>query len=251
MTIQATSLESKLDTLEQKAEEYDTRTNTEQRVARSEENLQELNQVLSKLESSFSEFEQQAGVLTEVLDQSLPSTAVHARDQVRSITSVTQDDILDIIDDSSQSLSSHIDDIRETRETVKTAIDRINDELRKIRREKLEDADTAESIQKIDGENLDARETIESYRSFLNSLLNPKAPISELKSRWQGIEKAFENLDTDWEGFRQRHDLSHQTIEDLKTLSRDGEVDLDELSDSSVNEMLDVSELRSNIKMSL
>ncbi len=62
---------------------------------------------------------------------------------------------------------------------------------------------------------------------------------------------AFDNLDTDWEGFRRRHGLSKGTITDLKKLSREGEVDLDELSEESVNEMLEVKALRSTIKVSL
>ena len=72
-----------------------------------------------------------------------------------------------------------------------------------------------------------------------------------MKSQWLGLEKRFENLDTDWEGFRRNHDLSQQTIDDLKKLSSDGEVDLDDLDNQSVTEMLDVPELRSTIKVSL
>ena len=72
-----------------------------------------------------------------------------------------------------------------------------------------------------------------------------------MQKQWQGLTKAFENLNTDWDGFRQRHNLSHQTIDDLKKLSQKGEVDLDELSSQSINEMIEVPELRSTIKMSI
>lgn len=251
MSIQTTPLESKLDSLEQKADQYDTRTNTETRVDKAEEDLKKLNQALNKLEGSLDGFEQQAGILTEVFGRSLPSKATSARDKVRSITRVSQDDVLDIIDDSSQSLSSHIDDVRETREDVNDARHFIDEHLKEIRRRQLNDANTAESIQKIVGEDPDAMKTIRQYRSFLNSILNPNGSVSSLKSQWQGLERAFENLDTDWRGFQERHGLSDQTIEDLKTLSEEGQVDLDDLSDTSVNEMLDVPELRSTIKVSL
>lgn len=251
MAIQITSLELELDSLEQKAEEYDTRTNTEQRVVQSEENLKELNRALYKLQNYLDGFERQAGILTEVFGRSLPSKATSARDEARSITCVSQDDVLDMIDESSKSLTSHIDDVRETREVVKDAQSSINERLKEIRRQQLDDADTAESIQKIVGEDPDAMKTINRYRSFLSSILNPNDTVSNLKSQWQGLEKAFENLDTDWKGFQRRHGLSDQTIEDLKTLSEEGQVDLDDLSDTSVNEMLDVPELRSTIKVSL
>ena len=251
MSIQTTSLKSDLDSLEQKAGEFDTRTNTEERVGQTEEDLKELNRTLRKLKQSLDEFERQAGILTQVFEQSLPPEAVTARDKVQSITNVTQDDILDKIDDKSRSLSAHVDEVRDAREAVKGAQRIIGDQLKEIQRGKLADADTAESIQKIVGEEPEAMKTISQYRSFLNSILNPRDSVSHLKSQWQGLEKAFDNLDTDWEGFRQRHGLSQQTIEDLKKLSREGEVDLDDLDDASVNEMLDVPELRSTIKVSL
>lgn len=251
MVIQSTELESELDSLEQKAEEYDTRTNTEKRVVQAEEDLKKLNRVLNKFENSLEGFERQAGILTEVFGRSLPSKATSARDKARSITRVSQDDVLDMIDDSSQSLSSHMDEVRETREDVKDARRFIDEHLNEIQRRQLDDANTAESIQKIVGEEPDAMKTISQYRSFLKSILNPNDSVSQLKSRWQGLERAFENLDTDWKGFQRRHGLSDQTIEDLKTLSEEGQVDLDDLSDTSVSEMLDVPELRSTIKVSL
>ncbi|MDL0118555.1 hypothetical protein PNQ29_08590 [Halobacterium salinarum] len=251
MAIQTTSLKSKVDSLEQKAEEYDRRTNTESRVDDAREDLKELNIVLRKLNGSLSDFERQAGILTEVFDQSLPSEAVSARDEVQSLTEITQDNILDVIDNSDRSLASHVEDVRDARESVNDARRIIDDRLKTIQNDKLGDASTAESIQRIVGEDSDAMKTISQYRSFLNSILDPDGSVSHLKSQWQGLEKAFDNLDTDWEGFRKRHGLSKGTITDLKKLSRQGEVDLDELSEESVTEMLEVPELRSTIKVSL
>lgn len=251
MAIQTTPLDAKLDSLEQKATEYDTRTNTEQRVDQAAEGLKELNSALRRLGNSLDEFEQQTGILTEIFEQSLPPEAANAREEVRSIAGITQDDVLDIIDDSSRSLSSHAEEVRETRETVDDARHTVDEKLKTIQEDKLADARTAKSIQKLVGEDSDAAKTISQYRSFLNSIFSPNNSVPGLKSRWQGLEKAFQNLDTDWEGFRERHGLSQQTIEDLKQLSREGEVDLDDLSDTSVSEMLDVPELRSTIKVSL
>jgi len=251
MMTQTTSLESELETLEQKADEYDRRTNIEQRVTQAESNLKELNRALYKFNNSLDDFEQQTGILTEVFGRSLPSKAAGARDKTRAITRVSQDDVLDMIDDSGQSLSSHIDDVRDTRENVKDAQRFINEHLKEIRRSQLNEANTAESILKIVGEDPDAIRTINQYRSFLKSILNPKDSVAQLKIRWQKLENALGNIDTDWDSFQERHGLSDQTIEDLKTLSKKGEVDLDELSDTSINEMLDVPELRSTIKVSI
>ena len=251
MAIQTTELESELDSLEQKAEEYDTRTNTEDRVVQTKNGLQRLNRELNELKKSLDDFERQTRILTEIFGRSLPPKAANSREEVRSIARVSQDDLLDIIDDSTQSLSRHIDDVRETQEEVDDAVRFVNKHLQEIRRQQLDNADTAESIQKIVGEDPDAIKTISRYRSFFRSILSPKDSVSQLNSRWQELESDFENLDTDWEGFQKRHGLSEQTIEDLKTLSHEGQVDLDELSDASVNEMLDVPELRSTIKVSL
>jgi len=256
MAIQTTSLKSKVDSLEQKADEYERRTNTEAKVDQAAEDLKELNIVLRKLKQSLSDFERQAGILTEVFDpddpdRSLPPEAVSARDEVQSITEITQDNILEIIDDSDRSLASHVEDVRDARESVNNARRIIDERLKTIQKDKLGDASTAESIQRIVGEDPDAMKTISQYRSFLNSILDPNGSVSHLKSQWQGLEKAFDNLDTDWEGFRRRHGLSKGTITDLKKLSREGEVDLDELSEESVNEMLEVAELRSTIKVGL
>lgn len=251
MAIQTTSLDSKLDSLEQKATEYDTRTNTEQRVSQAQADLKNLNRVLSELEEAITELERQTGILTEVFDGSHPPEATNARDRARSVAEVTQNDVLDIIDDSSRSLSTHIDEVRDTREAVVSARRAIDDRLKTIQTEKLADVRTAKSIQKIVGEDQDAMRTISQYRSFLNSILSPNDSVSGLKTQWRGLEKAFQNLDTDWEGFRRRHGLSQQTISDLKNLSRESELNLKDLSGTSVNEMQDVPELRSTIKVSL
>lgn len=251
MAIQTTSLASKLDKLEQKASEYETRTNTGQRVEKARQDLDDLNRELQKLKTSLEDFERQAGILSQVFDEELPADVPNAREKVRTVALLPQDDILDIIDDSSRSLAGHVDEVRDTRELVDGAGRVITNQLKTVRQDKLSEAETAESIQKIVGEDPDAMDTISRYRSFLNSILNPTDSVNRLESQWQGLEKAFENLDTDWEGFRVRHDLSQQTIEDLKKLSREGKVDLDELSDASVTEMLDVPELRSTIKVSL
>ena len=148
MAIQITSLDSKLESLEQKATEYDRRTNTGQRVNQAEKDLKKLNRILRKFETSLGEFERQTGILTEVFKQSLPPEASSARDEARSLADVTQDDVLDIIDDGSRSLSRHIDEVRETRESVDDTRRAVDEQLKAIRKEKLADANTAESIQK-------------------------------------------------------------------------------------------------------
>lgn len=251
MATQTTALNAELDALEEKAEEYDTRTNTEQRVKEAKADLSELNRALRKLKTTLDDFEQQAGILTQVFGESQLSEAVAARDKVRSLVAVSQDDILDIIEDTSQSLSGHIDDIREIREKVKNVTRDINEKLESIQRDKLSDAKTAENIQRIVGENREAMSTISDYKSFLKSILNSLDSVSQLKKRWQGLEKAFENLDTDWKGFQQRHSLSDETIDDLRDLSQDGEVKLAKLNAHSVSEMMEVPELRSTIKVSI
>lgn len=251
MATQTTSLEAELDTLEEKAEEYDTRTNTEQRVKQAGTDLNELNRALRKLKTTLDDFEQQAGILTQVFGESLPPEAVNARDKVRSLVAFSQDNILDIIEDTSDSLTAHIDDVRETREKLEDATRDINEELESIQQDKLGEAKTAENIQRIVGEDREAMSTISDYKSFLNSILNPFDSVSQLKKRWKGLEKAFDNLDTDWKGFQQRHGLSDKTIDDLKDLSQDGEVKLAKLNADSVSEMMEVPELRSTIKVSI
>lgn len=251
MAIQTNSLKEELNALEDKAEEYDTRTNTEKRVKQAETVLSELNRALRKLKTTLEDFEQQAGILTQVFGESLPSDAVTARDKARSLIAFSQDDILDIIEDTTQSLSAHIDDVRETRETVEDATRDLNEKLKSINRNKLSDVKTAENIQRIVGEDREAMSTISDYKSFLNSILNPIGSVSQLKTRWQSLQEAFENLDTDWKGFQQRHGLSDKTIDDLRDLSQDGEVKLANLNAHSVSEMMEVPELRSTIKVSI
>ena len=251
MAVQTTALESKLESLKQKAQEYDKRVNTQQRVAQAEEDLKELNRVLFKFNKSLTEFERQAAILSKVFEGSPPPEVMSARDKVKLITEVTQEDILDTIEDSDRSLSTYTDDVRNAKEVVNDAQRIVNDRLKTIQKEKLSDASTAESIQKITGENPDSMDAIHQYKTFVKSILNPSGSVVQLKSRWKKVKKDFENVETDWEEFRQRHNLCQQTIDDLKKLSSDGEVDLDDLDNQSVTEMLDVPELRSTIKVSL
>lgn len=256
MAIQTTSLDSKLARLDEKATEYDSRANTEARVKQARVDLKELNRALNKLETVLSEFEQQVGILTEVFGKAIPSEVISTRKKVQSLVDYSQDDIVNIIDNdaqtlSAQTLSAHVDDVRDARDAVKSGIRTVNNRLKDIQQSKRSNASTAENIQRVVGESQEAMKKINDYRSFINSIINPRDSVTHMKKQWQGLTKAFENLNTDWDGFRQRHNLSHQTIDDLKKLSQKGEVDLDELSSQSINEMIEVPELRSTIKMSI
>ncbi len=251
MAIQTTSLDSKLARLDEKANEYDSRANTEARVEQARVDLKELNRALNKLETVLSEFEQQVGILTEVFGKAIPSEVISTRKKVQSLVDYSQDDIVNIIDNDAQTLSAHVDDVRDARDAVKSGIRTVNSRLEDIQQSKRSNASTAENIQRVLGESQEAMKKINDYRSFINSIINPRDSVTHMKKQWQGLTKAFENLNTDWDGFRQRHNLSHQTIDDLKKLSQKGEVDLDELSSQSINEMIEVPELRSTIKMSI
>ena len=251
MSTRSTTLESKLDAIETKADEYDKRTNIEERVSQAADDIEELNRALRKLNCHVADLETQAGILTQVFNRDLPPEVENVRDRVDSVVRVSQEDVVDRIDDSGRSLSMHTEEVRSTREAVASAHRSINDRLKEVQNQKLSKASTAKSIQKIVGEDRDAMNTIEEYRSFLQSILDPKDSVKQLNTRWQGIRKAFEEIDADWEKFRKRHGLSHGTIDDLKTLSSEGEVDLDKLSADSLDEMMDVPELRSTIKVSL
>jgi len=251
MAIQTTSLDSKLARLDEKATEYDSRANTEARVKQARVDLKELNRALNKLETVLSEFEQQVGILTEVFGKAIPSEVISTRKKVQSLVDYSQDDIVNIIDNGAQTLSAHVDDVRDARDAVKSGIRTVNNRLKDIQQSKRSNASTAENIQRVVGESQEAMKKINDYRSFINSIINPRDSVTHMKKQWQGLTKAFENLNTDWDGFRQRHNLSHQTIDDLKKLSQKGEVDLDELSSQSINEMIEVPELRSTIKMSI
>lgn len=251
MAIQTTSLDSKLARLDEKANEYDSRANTEARVKQARVDLKELNRALNKLETVLSEFEQQVGILTEVFGKAIPSEVISTRKKVQSLVDYSQDDIVNIIDNDAQTLSAHVDDVRDARDAVKSGIRTVNSRLEDIQQSKRSNASTAENIQRVVGESQEAMKKINDYRSFINSIINPRDSVTHMKKQWQGLTKAFENLNTDWDGFRQRHNLSHQTIDDLKKLSQKGEVDLDELSSQSINEMIEVPELRSTLKMSI
>lgn len=251
MAIQTTSLDSKLARLDEKANEYDSRANTEARVKQARVDLKELNRALNKLETVLSEFEQQVGILTEVFGKAIPSEVISTRKKVQSLVDYSQDDIVNIIDNGAQPLSAHVDDVRDARDAVKSGIRTVNNRLKDIQQSKRSNASTAENIQRVVGESQEAMKKINDYRSFINSIINPRDSVTHMKKQWQGLTKAFENLNTDWDGFRQRHNLSHQTIDDLKKLSQKGEVDLDELSSQSINEMIEVPELRSTLKMSI
>ena len=113
MAIQTTSLDSKLARLDEKANEYDSRANTEARVKQARVDLKELNRALNKLETVLSEFEQQVGILTEVFGKAIPSEVISTRKKVQSLVDYSQDDIVNIIDNDAQTLSAHVDDVRD------------------------------------------------------------------------------------------------------------------------------------------
>lgn len=251
MAVQSTQLKSTVAQLESKAEEYEKRTNIETKVEQARKNIDSLNSTLKKLERNVENLEKQAGVLHKVFDKSLPDSVGTARDKVRDTVSVPQKEIIDIVDDNNQDLTAHTEEVRDVGDKADLARRAVNDQIKDIQEEKQAKAKTARNIQRILGEDREAMKTIDRYESFVKSALSPRDSVSYLKSEWQGVEKAFENLDTDWEGFQRHHGLRSDTIEDLITLSNEGDVSLSELSSQSISEMMDVDKLRSSINVSL
>lgn len=269
------SLSSAVGALEEKAQEYKQAQNTEYHVSVAKHNISVINEELSDLEEALRELRYYKTVLVDAFNGSPPATLENAVQSAENAVEVTQDELLANVQSSDMKaedtdlekdmsgleveLTPEIDSQRSQIQSATNQVENVSDNIQS----KLEaERDTwstrlssAEELQKILGnQNSAFSSTLEHMHTLLTrELMDTSDSASRFVSEW---DNATDNWDKhqslqSFEDFKENHDLSDSTIEDVKTLSKSQELTLADVSIDTLEEMKRVDELQSAVELSL
>lgn len=273
------SLPTTVEALENKAKEHRQTQNTKYHVSVARHNISEVNDELDELATRLGDLKYYKTVLEEAFDGSAPTMTGGVVQTLGNATDVTQDDLLENVQGNdvgqdevdlggsgngdendlkvelTSEVETHITQIRSAKRQVKTVIETVESKLKSKRSEWTTKIEAAEELQKILGDqNSDFARTLNHMHSLLNrNLMDTSGSASNFVSKW-------ENATTNWEkhqslqsldDFQEKHDLSDDTIADVKTLSKSQKLTLADVSMETLEEMKRVDQLESAVELSL
>jgi hypothetical protein len=91
------------------------------------------------------------------------------------------------------------------------------------------------------------------HRLLTRDLMDSSGSASKFVSEWENATESWEKHQSlqSFDDFKEKHDLSDSTIEDVKTLSKSQQLTLADVSMESLEEMKRVDELESAVELSL
>ncbi|NEU59129.1 hypothetical protein [Halorussus sp. MSC15.2] len=252
------SLPTAVEALDDKAKEHKQAQNTKYHVSVARSNISEINSEFDELATRLRDLKYYKTVLEEAFGGSAPTMTAGAVQAIENATGVTQDDLLENVqsdDVGENEVETHLKQIRSAKKQVKSVIQTIENQLESERSAWTTKVEAAEELQKIlGGQNADFSRTLNHMHSLLTrELMDTSGSASNFVSEW-------ENATSDWEkhqslqsfdDFQEKHDLSDDTIEDVKTLSKSQKLTLADVSMETLEEMKRVDEFESAVELSL
>ncbi|WP_415380501.1 hypothetical protein [Halosimplex sp. TS25] len=247
-----TDLESKVSEIESKADEYENRENIDKRLEAAKTNLDSHNNTLRRFGSKVETFERKARILEKVLEEEVPDEVETIRRRIQDDVCVPKPDLIDTLSGSEPDLGEMTEQVRALQDDIESVTSKVQDRIDKERKRWQSDISTARGVQRIVSEDASAEELLKDMKMFLDrTLASDMKDVASLKSEWRGYKESFENIETDWDTFQEKHDLSDETIELLKKLSKSSEVPLSKASDTVINEMNKVEAIQRNVDLSI
>lgn len=269
------SLPTVVNALEDKARDHKQAQNTEYHVSVAEHNISEINSEIDELKQSLHSLRYYKTVLEEAFDGSVPTILSSAVQTAENAVDVTQDELLENVQSSEMSeddvslnenktelkveltseVETHLSQIRSAKQQVESVSDTIQGKLKSKRDTWSTRVSAAEELQKILGsQNSDFSRTLNHMQRLLNrELMDSSGSGSKFVSEWENATNNWEKHQSlqSFDDFKEKHDLSDSTIEDVKTLSKSQQLTLADVSTDSLKEMKRVNELESAVELSL
>lgn len=252
MSQSAETLSAVVDDIESKAEDYEEVENYEAKKRHYLNSLSSVESSLGRLERRIESMEFLVGILTEVHDEDLPvgREVGVARDGARSTLDRDIDDFYDLAVDGRE--DQYEQKVEQTISKVSTANDAVESALREVQDNWEDSIETARSVQKLVGESREMSRTLNDIEQFVTRRMwDESEGVPALEFDWNDLYEDWKEGDVDWETFQQEHDLSDETIDILKRLASEGQINLGELNDDVAEEMLSVGPLRNVVKLSI
>lgn len=246
-------LETVVDELESKADDYEEIENYEAKKQQYLSALSSVETTLVRLKRRTASMEFLRGVLTEVHDRSLPvgGEVEAARESARSVLDRDVDDFYELAADGRN--DTYEQKVQQTITKVSTANDAVEAELRDVKSEWKDRVESARNVQKLVGESQEMSRTLNEIEQFVTrKMWEDSKGVLALKLDWNDLLDDWDRGEgVDWETFQREHGLSGDTIDVLKDLASDGEIKLDKLDQDIATEMLSVRPLRNVVKLSI
>lgn len=269
------SLPTAVDALEDKARDHKQAQNTEYHVSVARHNIREINSELADLEESVRDLRYYKTVFVEAFDGSAPTMVSSAVQAAENAVEVTQDELLANIQNNAmdEGETVHEEDltgleveltpevkkqrsqIRSAKQMIENVSENIQTKLESKRDTWSTRVSAAEELQKILGsQNSDFARTLNYMHQLLTrDLMDSSENASRFVSEWGNATDNWEEHQSlqSFDDFKEKHDLSDSTIEDVKTLSKSQQLTLADVSMDTLEEMKRVDELESAVELSL
>jgi len=269
------SLPKVADALEDKAREHKQAQNTEYHVSVARHNVREINSELEDLEDSLRDLRYYKTVFVDAFDGSAPTMVNSAVQAAENAVEVTQSGLLSNIQNSAMDEAETVleedltgleveltPEVKKQRSQIRSAkqmIDNVSENIQTKLESKRETwsrrVSAAEELQMILGsQNSDFARTLNHMHGLLTrDMMDSSESASRFVSEWANATDNWEEHQSlqSFDDFKQKHDLSDSTIEDVKTLSRSQQLTLANVSIDTLEQMKRVDELESAVELSL
>jgi hypothetical protein len=246
-------LETVVEELESKADDYEEVENYEAKKQQYLSALSSVETTLVRLERRVASMEFLAGVLTEVHDRDLPvgGEVDAARKSARSVLDRDVDDLYELAADGRN--DAYEQKVQQTMSKIGDADDAVKAELRTVENEWKGRVESARNVQKLVGESREMSRTLTEIEQFVTrKMWNDDEGVPALEFDWNELMETWNSGEgVDWDTFQREHGLSDDTMDVLKDLASEGEIKLDELDEDIATEMLSVDPLRNVVTLSI
>jgi hypothetical protein len=246
------SLEETTKELEQKADRIQRSKNTDSAVESAATTVSRLNRKVERIEDEAEELAFYVGVLESVFGKNRPAAVGDAVSKAEAAIDISDDELLEAAEN--EVIGEFIDDAQEAKSELNDCIDLVTDRIEAHRDDWKSQLDTARELNKIIGGDDQFNTLIQSMDSFLdNEIWNTRNTVSALAAKWERYDQRWkENSGKHgWGPFREEHDLSEETIEDLKQFTDEDPVRLSDLSVETLKGIKRVPELEEALQLEL
>jgi hypothetical protein len=248
------TLEEKVSELESKSERIESANNLESKISSTTSLIYQLNQKFASLEATADKLSFYVGVLETVFEEERPPDVEQAIDRAHRRANISEEAVLESAE--KQNFSELYDAVDSADEDLSEAIDRIDQIITDEFQSPIEnELSSAKELNRIIGGSDDGfQDIISSIEVFLNqSIWNPENSPNTLASQWKRLRTRWEENSGKhgWDPFQAEHDLSDDTIDELKQFTEKDSVRLADLSLPTLKEIKRVPELESALQVEL
>jgi len=254
-----TTLEGAIQNLEKKADQYQQATNFEAKLTEYTSDASSAKSSVYGLQSRIEEMERFYAIYSEVFapgdgpddPEDIEGLVQDARNRARMALDRTPDDYWELID------GGETDDYESKVQTARSKVDKARQTLRDAlnRRQNYweERVETGRTVLTLMSDTGEAERLLNDIEQFVsNQIWDDSISITSLDAEWQGIQRKLESgTVADWDEFQKKHDLSRDTIDQLKRLAQGERVSFDDLDRGVVEDMLGVDDLRNALEVTL